>query len=159
MASPRLTKGRISERFAVYTVTVVTRGRLPLLLGEAASRHLVSQIRLSDVEGSSRTHAWVVMPDHVHWLFMLGSDDLSTCVRRFKSRSALAINSARSGVGPVWQAGFFDHRLRGEEDQRAQANYIIGNPVRAGLVDAIGDYPYWWCRWLTGEDLSDNGLL
>ena len=154
MASPRLTKGRSSEQFAVYAVTMVARGRLPLFVGEAASGHLISQIRLSDIEGSSRTHAWVVMPDHVHRLFTLGSGDLSTCVLRFKSRSARAINSARSGAGPVWQAGFFDHRIRGEEDQRTQAFYIIANPLRAGLVEDIGDYPYLWCRWLPSEDFD-----
>ncbi|MDI1253478.1 MAG: transposase [Thermomonas sp.] len=139
---------------------MVTCGRLPLFAWESASRHVISKIRLSDVEGSSRTHAWVVMPNHVHWLFTLGTSDLSTCVRRFKSRSARAFNSARLKVGPVWQAGFFDHRLRGEDDLRAQARYIIANPVRAGLVETICDYPFWWCQWLSRDDFEcDIGAL
>jgi hypothetical protein len=25
---------------------------------------------------------------------------------------------------------------------------VVGNPLRAGLVEQLGDYPYWDCVWL-----------
>jgi len=28
------------------------------------------------------------------------------------------------------------------------ARYIVANPIRAGLVDNIGQYPYWDAVWL-----------
>jgi len=28
------------------------------------------------------------------------------------------------------------------------ARYIIGNPVRSGLVQRVGDYPFWDAVWL-----------
>jgi hypothetical protein len=28
------------------------------------------------------------------------------------------------------------------------ARYIVGNPLQAGLVDRIGDYPHWDAVWL-----------
>ena len=149
MASRNLTKGRNSEAHAVYAVTVVTRGRRRLFAHADTASQVISNIALSDAEGSSRTHAWVVMPDHLHWLFALGSRDLSTCMRRFKSRSAHAINLSMARQGAVWQAGFFDHRLRGDEDLHMQAAYILANPLRAGLVERISDYPYWGCRWVS----------
>ena len=46
------------------------------------------------------------------------------------------------------QDGYHDHALRQEEDLRAVARYIIANPVRAGLVERIGDYPHWDAAWL-----------
>lgn len=50
--------------------------------------------------------------------------------------------------GPVWQRGFHDHALRREEDLRAVACYIVGNPLRAGLVQHVGDYPLWDTIWI-----------
>lgn len=50
----------------------------------------------------------------------------------------------------IWQAGFHDHAVRREEDLAGIARYIVANPLRAGLVDAIGDYPLWDALWLPG---------
>lgn len=38
--------------------------------------------------------------------------------------------------------------MRREDDLRAAARYIIMNPVRAGLVEKVGDYPLWDAIWL-----------
>ena len=43
-----------------------------------------------------------------------------------------------------WQRDFFDHRLRKAESYREKADYIRANPVRAGLVKAPQDWPYFW---------------
>ena len=39
-------------------------------------------------------------------------------------------------------ARFFEHRLRKEESFREKADYILANPVRAGLVERAEDWPY-----------------
>jgi REP element-mobilizing transposase RayT len=49
---------------------------------------------------------------------------------------------------PVWQNGFHDHALRQEEDLAEVARYIVANPLRAGLVERLGDYPHWHAIWL-----------
>jgi REP element-mobilizing transposase RayT len=49
---------------------------------------------------------------------------------------------------PRWQEGFHDHALRREEDLRDIARYIVLNPVRAGLVRNIREYPLWDAVWL-----------
>jgi hypothetical protein len=41
--------------------------------------------------------------------------------------------------------------LRRDEDLRAVARYVILNPVRAGLVQRVGDYPHWDAVWLAQE--------
>lgn len=93
--------------------------------------------------------AWVLMPDHVHWLIRLGSGQgLGAVVNRLKSGSARATNRALRRSGPLWTAAFHDHGLRADEDLRRSARYVIANPVRAGLVQRIGDYPFWNAIWL-----------
>ena len=89
------------------------------------------------------------MPDHVHWLFQLGeNEDLSTAIKRFKARSAQRVNNHLNRNGALWQKGFYDHALRKEEGVKDVARYIIANPLRAGLVDNIGDYPLRDAIWL-----------
>lgn len=93
--------------------------------------------------------AWVVMPDHVHWLFQLGETmDLSSAIKRFKARSALRVNDYLHRQGKLWQKGFYDHALREDEGVQNIARYIVANPLRAGLVQHIGDYPLWDAIWL-----------
>ena len=152
MASPRLARGRFSTPGAVYAITTVTKGRLPVFHRQEPATCVAECIHGSDDAGWTQTHAWVVMPDHVHWLFSLAVGDLSACVRKFKSHSARSINRLVGTQGAIWQAGFFDHRMRDAEDLRAQAMYVIRNPVRAGLVARSVDYPYWGCRWVSHAD-------
>jgi putative transposase len=147
MASPALLRGRCSEPGAFYVVTTVALGRRPLFIAPTLAQCVVDAFLDCEAEGRIETLVRVVMPDHVHWLIRLRDASLSRCVQAFKSRSARAINAARQGSGPVWQAGFHDHRLRDGEDLRAQARYIAFNPVRRGLVATPAEYPFFWCRW------------
>nr|ART39273.1 H491 [uncultured bacterium] len=91
------------------------------------------------------------MPDHAHWLIELGTRDrLAQVVNRLKSASARAANPVLRRRGALWAAAYHDHALRDEEDLRAVARYLVGNPVRAGLVAQVGDYPFWNAVWLYG---------
>jgi REP element-mobilizing transposase RayT len=48
----------------------------------------------------------------------------------------------------IWQDGYHDHALRSEENLQDAARYIVMNPVRAGLVESIREYPLWDAKWL-----------
>jgi REP element-mobilizing transposase RayT len=90
------------------------------------------------------------MPDHLHWLFELQSAiPLSRLVMTTKSFTAREINETLGRAGqPVWQRGYFDHAVRREEDLRQIARYIVTNPLRAGIVANVSDYPLWDACWL-----------
>ena len=87
------------------------------------------------------TLAFVIMPDHLHWLLCLEQATLSTVVGAVKSVTAHAYGCT------LWQEGFHDHALRKEEDLVETARYIVANPLRAGLVKRLGDYPHWHAVW------------
>ena len=42
----------------------------------------------------------------------------------------------------LWDKGYYDRVLRDSEATEAVAPYILANPVRAGLVKSIEDYPF-----------------
>ena len=145
-----LRKGRHSAAGQIYLVTTVTHRRQPLFEDLYTGRQAVKALCSSDREGSARTLAFVVMPDHLHWLIALGEGKpLSQVVADVKRRSAWRINAMAGRTGrSVWQRGFHDRALRSEESIRDAARYVVANPLRAGLVRTICDYPLWDAAWL-----------
>jgi len=141
--SHRLRLGRFSQAGQVYMITVVTLGRQPFFTDFAAARALVHTLKTESDLHRADTLAYVVMPDHLHWLMQLQEGaQLARCVRNVKS-----VTTHRLGQ-PVWQRGFHDHAVRREEDLQALARYVVANPVRAGLVSRTGLYPHWDAIWV-----------
>jgi len=143
-----LRKCRYSETGRPYLITTVTHNRKPIFSNFDIARLLIRELRKSSEKLMIESLAWVVMPDHLHWLFVLNQSTVPEVVRHVKGKSARTINRYRRYSGPVWQHGFHDHAIRKEEDVKAIARYIIANPLRAGLVENIGDYPFWDAAWL-----------
>ena len=124
-----------------YHVVTVTRDRLPLLRGDLATRAIAELARVAEAT-SFDVMAYVVMPDHVHMLVngIGDSSDLIRFVQRFKQR--LGFEHKRATGAQLWQPSFFDHALRKAEDAQAIAEYIVGNPVRAGLARSVEGWPF-----------------
>lgn len=144
-----LRRGRVSENGRAYHVTAACIDRRRVFADFQAARCVVRAMRECDGIGASTTLAFVVMPDHLHWLFILEEASLSRLVGRLKTRSAAEINRLTHQSGQrIWQPAFHDHALRREEDIREIARYIVANPLRAGLVKSPRDYPHWDAIWL-----------
>lgn len=143
-----LRKGRTSLPNHCYLVTTVTEARQPLFADLVVGRLLVNEMRQCCNSGMADSLAWVVMPDHLHWLLTLRDADLPGLLNCLKARSAQQINRHLWRRGRVWQWGYHDRGVREEDDLRAMARYIVANPLRAGLVQRIGDYPLWDTVWL-----------
>ena len=138
----QLRRGRHSEPGRLYLITAATLNREQVFSELINARWVVQTLKNEASAYHVQTWAYVVMPDHLHWLMQLNEENLSTVVGRVKRVSA-----ARLGRR-VWQSGFHDRAVRQEEDLRAMARYVIANPVRAGLVESVADYPHWDAIWL-----------
>ncbi|MFZ3284291.1 REP-associated tyrosine transposase [Pseudomonas sp.] len=147
-ASHRLRFGRYDEPNRIYLLTANTLYREPVFHDFALGRLVVEQFRSAQEQGFADSLAWVVMPDHFHWLIDLKRGSLSDLMQRTKSLSARAVNMAADRKGSLWQQGFYDRALRREEDLVKIARYVVANPLRAGLVQKFGDYPLWDAIWV-----------
>jgi REP element-mobilizing transposase RayT len=144
-----LRRGRVSLPNQAYLVTTATAKRQRFFLDFRAACAAAGRFEDRATLGDAHMPAWVLMPDHVHWLLQLGQQDrLETVVNRLKSGSARCANRALGRQGALWARGFHDHALRSEENLRDVARYIIANPVRAGLAARVGDYPFWNAVWV-----------
>ena len=147
-ASHRLRMGRYTEPHRVYLLTTNTIDREPIFRDVRLGRLVVNQFRRAQNFGWANSLAWVVMPDHFHWLIELENCSLCNLMRRTKSLIAREVNLASNRIGPLWQQGYHDRALRREEDLVKMARYVVANPLRAGLVERLGDYPLWDAIWL-----------
>ena len=133
-----LRKGRVSISGGIYHVTAATNNREPVFLNFWHARVLVGSFVHLQKQGSVSSIAYVVMPDHFHWLFQLNETaTLASVMKSVKGFSAKRIGKT------IWQPGYHDHGIRQEEDLLQIARYIVANPLRAGLVDSIECYPHW----------------
>jgi REP-associated tyrosine transposase len=113
MSYEALRKGRWSAPGQVYLITTVTHRRHPHFADLTLGRRVVSEMRSLHKAGMVDSLAWVLMPDHLHWLIRLGErSDLATVMKRFKARSARAVNDTLGLSGPIWQRAYHDHALR-----------------------------------------------
>ena len=143
-----LRQGRYSEPGRAYLITAVVHQRHRMFTDWRLGRLLVDEFRRANDRQWVNSIAWVIMPDHFHWLVQLEHRSLARLMQSIKSRSTLTINRAINREGAFWQTGYHDRALRDGEDLLPFARYIVANPLRAGLVKKIGDYPLWDACWL-----------
>ncbi len=92
-----------------------------------------------------RLIAWVVMPNHVHVLFEVGSIPMAKVVQGWKRHTAREANQLLGQNGAFWQPDYWDTYMRDDEHQQRTIRYIRNNPVKAGLVTEYQDWP--WGHW------------
>ena len=92
--------------------------------------------------------AYVVMPNHVHWVFRplpawndrreQGGDCRSArevVVHSFCRHSAIVCNRMLRRTGPFWQHESYDRVVRNDAELQRIVDYVELNPVKAGLCD------------------------
>ena len=95
--------------------------------------------------------AWLVsdyllMPDHLH--LFCAPRDLKFTIERWmgfwKDRFTKTLEDQGGAATPPYrfQTGGFHHRMRDGESYAQKWQYVLENPVRAGLVECAEDWPY-----------------
>lgn len=141
--------GRISLANQLYHVTAVTTDRQPHFTSFKAASACAKTFSNSAKAERAQLLAWVLMPDHVHWLIQLGDNaNLAACVNWLKGSSTRSVQTLLGIERVIWQRGYYDHALRKDESVEAVARYIVANPIRAGLVASVRNYAFWDAVWL-----------
>lgn len=142
-----------------YFVTIVTKDR-ECLFGDVADDEMQMNaigeivveewLRSSQIRKEIELDEYIVMPNHLHGIVVIMSNDdekahhraplqatlrrparcLGSLVAGFKAATAKRINEYRHIPGaPVWQRNYYEHVIRGEKTLNAIREYIAGNPA------------------------------
>jgi REP element-mobilizing transposase RayT len=123
----------------VFFITICAANRdSASLVQPGISDILLEAVRHRHAAGVWYARLFLVMPDHVHGLLSFPHDaSMRRAVADWKRWTATKGRFR-------WQPDFFAHRLRSSESAREKADYILENPVRAGLVSGAEDWPHRW---------------
>ena len=96
-----------------------------------------------------RIDAIVILPDHLHMLCTLPSDDADfskriKLIKYYFSHSIakterISKSRQKKGERGIWQRRFWEHCIRDEMDYRTHIDYTHMNPVKHGYVERVQD--------------------
>ncbi len=139
---PREAYANPEHRFHLIIRTHPEVGSLPRTVREAIWESIIEQREMSRIQ----MEAACLMPDHVHLLAGPRDLDLIVFSNAWKSWSTrLAWDQGHRG--PLWQPSMYDVGVRDESQFHVAAQYVVDNPVRAGLCERAEDWPHSWAFW------------
>ena len=93
--------------------------------------------------GRFKVLEFVVMPNHVHVMFSIGSEmSVEKAVQLMKGNFSYRARKEFGMKWEIWQKGFSEVQITTEESYIQHQQYIDENPVRAGLARSAEEYPY-----------------
>ena len=90
--------------------------------------------------------AWCLLTNHFHLVVEVPAASLSAGMHRLASRYAHWFNARHLRTGHFFERRFSSKRIEGEDQMENTLQYILDNPVKAGLCLDPREWP-----WLGGE--------
>lgn len=142
-------RGKILVAFTVCMVD-----RTPFWINEEKFSTIANFLNESFELYQVRPLVYCLMPDHLHVVAQGISEesDLWRTIVRFKQRSSFWLHQNFSKS--CWQKDFHDRIIRNNSELTQKINYILANPVRAGLVQQWNEYPFIGPEDITGYEVE-----
>ena len=162
---------RLYSDGACYFFTLVTHQRRPIF-NTSSLPHLKASLLSATMRMPFRIPAIVVMPEHLHclWLLPSGDSDHSRRWQFIKASFTRRLKRAENNIClPIWQNRYWEHLIRDEAHFQRHLDYIHYNPVKHGYVTRPFDWPwssfrshvergYYSEEWGVSEPSSINSL-
>jgi len=150
--------------------------RLPFLDGKNSPLWFLEALDAARKLSPFDLWAYVIMPEHVHLLILPHENVTISCILKdikqpvtrqavkwaqkncpsFLPKMAECRPSGKTTYR-FWQpGGGYDRNMRSVRDIHEKIAYIHGNPVRRGLVQTPGDWP--WSSWRAWEQNIDEPI-
>jgi putative transposase len=139
-----------------FTTTTTSMGKR-LLQSERNANLLIDVLRSLVAEHKFQLHDFVIMPDHVHFLLTVEDEmTVEKAMQLVKGRFSHRLSHELDYKGEVWQRGFAEVQVLGNESFEAHRAYIANNPVKAGLAASVDEYPFCY-RYLASKKAKVTG--
>jgi REP-associated tyrosine transposase len=91
-------------------------------------------------------------PTYIFNRQMLGDSptykSLTKILQSLKSYTAIRANRILHRTGPFWQGESYDHVVRNEKELNRTIQYVLNNPLKAGLVEDAKDWKFSYCKYV-----------
>ena len=160
---------RIDKESEYHFTTFNANQKHHILIHQGVPEMLLDHLEQVRSKFDVRIFAFVVMPNHMHIIWYASSDiGIVKTVKQYKGSSGRRIVpvlredpdfenvliARPNGTNALWQRSFYDYNLTSERKFREKVEYIHANPVKWGLVDDPGDWP--WSSYRSWQELPGS---
>jgi len=136
---------------AMYHVMARGNARQPIFLSEEDRHRFLENIGHVAHRFDWRIWAYCLMGNHYHLAIETNRATLSRGMRQVNGVYAQAFNHRHQRVGHLFQGRFRAIHVNRDHYLLEMSRYIVLNPVRAGLVERPGDWPWSSYRSTVGD--------
>jgi REP-associated tyrosine transposase len=136
---PRLPRCQLPER-AIFHVTSRGVDRAAISRDDDDRRLFLALLARVTRRTDWDCHAFCLMPNHHHLIVETHQDLLSVGLRYLNGRYAQAFNQRHGRTGHLFGDRFAAFVITDDEYLRAATEYVLQNPVRAGLCPRADDW-------------------
>lgn len=139
-----------TKRFVWFDEQLTKVQPLPISLAQPEIANLIKEVLLYHNGQRYDLYAYCIMPNHVHVIIQLSPQldgnpfPLPKITQSWKRHSSMKIKMLLNISDSVWQAESYDHVIRNEKELSYYLEYILDNPVKAGLVNMPQDWEHTW---------------
>lgn len=103
---------------------------------------MLNQLKNLHDEHKLAIHAFVLMGNHFHLLCHTPQADLDQIMQKFMRRTSFAITRRAKSSNHLWGGRYKWSIIESQTYYYHVYRYIYQNPLRAFIVNHVGDYPY-----------------
>lgn len=133
---------RLSAHNIIYHVFGRGNNRSPIFFETLDYQRFLKNLERYRTDFSYRLYAYSLMPNHFHLLLETNDVTVSKIMQVLMTAHTMYVNKKRDLVGHLFQGRFRNIAVEKETYFLEVLRYIHLNPVRAGLVDRVEQYPW-----------------
>ena len=141
-------------RYGVWHVTTRGVARQSVYRDDDDRRSFLALLSRAVERHDLRVYAFCLMTNHYHLVVECLRDALSRAMHRINGVYAETFNQKYRRSGHLWGDRFALWVVRDEEHLYAACEYVLANPVRAGLCGSPADWPWSRCAYASSAASS-----
>jgi len=138
---PRIPRNHLPPH-GLFHVTVRGVGSATIFTADAERRFMLALLAREVLERRWRVVAWCLMNTHFHLIVECELWSLSAGMQRMNGTYAQEFNRRHGRWGHLFGDRFASWFIRDEEHLRNAVDYVLNNPVEAGLAATADDWPW-----------------
>ncbi len=133
---------RLEYPGALYHVTCRGNAKSAIFLNDDDRVEFIRLLKDEVIQQGWVCYAWCQMDNHYHFLIETPEGNLSRGMQRLNGRYTQCFNRSHGRCGHVFQGRYKAILVERESHLLELCRYVVLNPVRAGIVDDVSDWPW-----------------
>lgn len=149
---------RVEMAGGVYHVTSRGDGREDIFLDDDDRRQFLALLRSTIERFGWRCLAYCLMTNHYHLMIETPAPNLARGMRQLNGVYTQRFNRRHGRIGHVFQGRYKAIVVQKDAHLLELCRYVVLNPVRAGLVQRVQDWPWSSYRATVGQHAEPDWL-